>query len=372
MGIAGALLLGGCTAADGGTDAGGAVQFDDAKRAQAQANVDALTAVPTYNGPTEPLDLSLVKGKKLYMIAFDLSNDFNRRLADSFDEAAKLAGAEAVLLSSGVDSGVASSYIDQAIADGAAGIVLLSIGVEQVPSAIANAAAAGIPVITMAQTSAGSEPGEGIVNQVTVNTTQIGATQVDLAYLASGEGLNVVGYGGYVLPQDVSQLEGQKARMAELGLEDSFEMKDVNLNSFQTALPGMVQAEIVSNPKVNWALPTWDVLGTYVLPGIRSAQAEGRVQMSTWNGIPAAMELVQDGEQAGVFGVPLRWWGWATFDMLARYVAGQDVAPDAENLPVRLFTTEMLVDMEDVTDEQALYENDHVFDTYRELWGLGG
>ncbi len=372
MALTGTLMLAGCTPPDsGGTEGGSAnVEFDETARSEAQKNVDALTAVPSYNGPTEQIDMSLVKGKKLYLIAFDLSNDFNRRLADSFEEAAKLVGAEAVLLSSGIDSGVAASYIDQAVADGAAGIALLSIGVEQVPSAIQNAASAGIPIVTMAQTSAGSDPGEGIVNQVTVNTTDIGAAQVDLAYLSSGESLDVVAYGGYTLPQDVSQLAGQEARMAELGLEDAFVKNDVNLNTFQTALPGIVQSAITADPGVNWVLPTWDVLGTYVLPGIRSAQAEDRVQVSTWNGIPAAMELVQDGEQAGVFGVPLRWWGWATFDMLARYIAGQDVAPDAENLPVRLFTPEVLADIDDIGDEQSLYEDDHVFDTYRELWGL--
>lgn len=353
------------------TDQGSSdVQFDEASLKKAQESVDSWTAVPTFQGPDTPIDMTKVTGKKVYLVAYDLSNDFNKRVADAFAEAADLAGVQSVILSSGNDSALATSYINQAISDGAAGIALLSVGNEQVPTAIQAAADAGIPVITLAQTSASEDPGPGIVNQANVNSKAIGAAQIDLAYLTSGESLNAIGYGTLVLPQDASQLEGQKERIAELCESCKYTSNDVNLNTFQTDLPNTVRSAVTADSGVNWILPSWDVLGTYALAGIDQAGASSRVQVSTWNGIPAAMELVKKGDQAGTFGVPLRWWGWASFDLLARYIAGEDLEPDAAKIPARLFTEEVLADVDDLSSESALYEDDAVFDTYKELWGI--
>jgi ribose transport system substrate-binding protein len=367
-----AVLATACGSGNGGDDgapAGGEV--DEAAMAKAQAVVDEYMAAPTYEGPTTPVDLSKVRGKTVYFVAFDLSNAFNQSILDHFKEAAGLMGLKVVALSGQVNPALETQHVNQAVRDKAAAIVLLSIGSEQIPAALKNAADAGIPVITMAQRSAGEDPGENITNQVTVNTTEIGKAQVDYAFTQSDGYVNAVGYGGKSLPQDVSQWEGQEARIKEL-CPDTCEYKsnNIDLTTFQTQLPGVARAAITADKDLNWFLPTWDILGTYVLPGIEQAKATDRVRFSSWNGIPAAMELVQQGKQAATFGVPLRWWGWATADMTARYIEGQDVAPDAENLPVRLFTKELLDEIGTVDDETKLYEDAAAIDTYRKLWGL--
>lgn len=347
------------------------VKINAESMAKAKASIEALTEAPTYRGPTDPVDLSQVRGKTVYFIAFDLSNAFNKAILDHFKEAADLMGLKVVALSGQVNPALETTYVNQAVKAKAAGIVLLSIGSEQVPAALKNAAAANIPVITMAQRSAGEDPGENITNQVTVNTTDIGKAQVDLAYVMSKGYVNAVGYGGASLPQDVSQMEGQEARIQELCPDVcKYKKQNINLSNFQTQLPAIARAAITADKELNWFLPTWDILGGYLVPGIQQARAEGRVQFSAWNGIPAAMELVRDGKQAATFGVPLRWWGWASADMIARYIAGQDVAPDAENMPVRLFTKEVLDQAGTVEDESKLYNDDAVFDKYKELWGV--
>lgn len=347
------------------------VEVDPEAMAMAKANIEKLMEPPTYQGPTEPVDLSKVQGKTVYFIAFDLSNAFNKAILDHFKEAAELMGVKVVGLSGQVNPALETTYVNQAVKADAAGIVLLSIGAEQVPAALKNAAAAGIPVITMAQRSAGDDPGENIDNQVTVNTTEIGKAQVDLAFVESDGYVNGIGYGGASLPQDVSQWEGQEARINELCPDVcEYKKQNINLANFQTQLPGIARAAITADPDLNWFFPTWDILGGYLVPGIQQAGAGNRVQFSSWNGIPAAMEMVRDGKQAATFAVPLRWWGWAAADMIARYIEGQDVAPDAENMPVRLFTKEILEQAGTTEDESKLFNDEEVFDTYRELWGL--
>lgn len=347
------------------------VKVNQASMDKAKANIEALKAEPSYNGPTTPIDLSKVRGKTVYFIAFDLSNAFNETLLNNFKEAAKLMDVKVVGLNGQVNPALETTYVNQAVKAKAAAIVLLSIGAEQVSAALQNAADAGIPVITMAQHSAGDDPGKNITNQVTVSTTDIGKAQVDLAYVTSDGYVNAIGYGGASLPQDVSQMAGQEARIKELCPDVcSYKRNDVNLANFQTQLPGIARAAITGNQKLNWFFPTWDILGGYLVPGIQQAGVSKSVQFSAWNGIPAAMKLVSEGKQAATFGVPLRWWSWATLDMTARYIAGQEMEPDAENLPVRLFTKDVLDEAGSLDDESALYGDDHVFDKYKELWGV--
>jgi ribose transport system substrate-binding protein len=347
------------------------VKVDQASMDKAKANIEALKAEPAYNGPTTPIDLSKVRGKTIYFIAFDLSNAFNETLLNNFKEAAKLMDVKVVGLNGKVNAALETTYVNQAVKANAAAIVLLSVGAEQVSAALRNAADAGIPVITMAQHSAGDDPGKNITNQVTVSTTDIGKAQADLAYVTSKGYVNAIGYGGASLPQDVSQMAGQEARIKELCPEVcSYKRSDVNLANFQTQLPGIARAAITGNQKLNWFFPTWDILGGYLVPGIQQAGMSKTVQFSSWNGIPAAMKLVSEGKQAATFGVPLRWWSWATLDMAARYIAGQDVAPDAENLPVRMFTKDVLDEAGSLDDESALFGDDHAFEKYKELWSV--
>jgi ribose transport system substrate-binding protein len=369
-----ACSSGGTSSSSSGTSSSSssaAKTVDPAAMAKAQKMIADAESVPKYQGPVDPLDISKVRGKTIYFIAFDLSNAFNAALLTHFKEAAGLMGMKVVALSGQVNAALETTYVNQAVKQKAAGIVLLSVGSEQVPAALRNAAAAHIPVITMAQRSAGYAPGDNITNQSTANTNQIGAYQAAQAFVESNGDVQAQAYGSSALPQDVAQADGQKAMLAELcPVGCTYKSNDIDLGNFQQKVPNDVRAAIVSNPTLNWIFPSWDILGSYVNAGIKAASAQGKVRYSSWNGIQAAMQAVNSGDEAATFGVPLRWWGWATADMIGRYVAGQQVATDGEKLPIRMFTTDMLKGITNLNDESALYQDAFVFDTYRKLWGL--
>lgn len=338
--------------------------------ALALAGVAAAKAVPTYNGPTTPLDTSLLQGKTVYIINSLPNNAFQDTMIQNFKEATGLMGMEVVALG---DSNPAqqTAFVNQAVDAKAAGIVLLSIGDGQVSTALQNAEDAGIPVITMAQTSAGTDPGKNIDNSVNVDLVAIGKAQVDLAFVLSDGYVNGIGYGGEVLPQDVTQWQGQQERIKELCPDTcKYSSQNIDLNTFQTQLPSVATAAMVADPELNWFFPTWDILGGYLVPAIESQGKTGEVRWTAWNGIPAAMELVRDGKQTATFGAPLRWWGYATADMIGRYIAGQEVAPDAENLPFRLIDKEVLDAAGTIDDESKLYEDESVIEQYKTLWGV--
>lgn len=360
---------GGDSASPSGSDATATQGSNSDSMAKAQAGVDAAKAIPTYSGPTTPLDTTLLQGKTVYIINSLPNNAFQETMIQNFEEASGLMGMEVVALGD-ANPTQQTTFVNQAVDSGAAGIVLISIGEGQVSTALQNAADAGIPVITMAQTSAGSDPGKNISNSVNVDLVAIGKAQVDLAYVLSGGVVNAVGYGGEVLPQDVSQWQGQQERIGELCPETcSYEAQNVDLNTFQTQLPEIARAAMIANPELNWFFAAWDILGGYLVPAIEAEGKTGEVRWSAWNGIPAAMDLVRDGKQAATFAAPLRWWGYATADMIGRYIAGQEVAPDAENLPFRLIDKQIL-DEAGTNDEATLFNDEAAIEIYRELWGV--
>ncbi len=353
----------------GSTTPTGPVAPNAAALQRAKDAVAAMEAVPNYQGPTVKLDTSSVRGKTVYFIAFDLSNSFNAQILANFQEAAKLIGLNVVALSGRVNPALESQYIFQAVKQHAAGIVLLAVGHEEAPEALAAAQAAHIPVITMAQRSAGLSLDVDTNGAVTASTYHIGEVQADYAYIQSGGSIDAIGYGGASLPQDVDEWDGQQHELGVLCPNTcKYKSTNLDLQTFQAVLPNVAREAIIADPKLNWFLPDWDILGTYVLVGVKAANAQNRVKFSTWNGIPAALELVKNGDEAAEFGVPLRWWGWAAADMISRFIAGQNT-PD-ENIPVRLFTQSILQTIGSTSDESLLYQDSKVFDTYRSLWGV--
>jgi len=376
--ITGAVLLAACSSSSGGGTAStsaaaqtsAAASSTSDAMALAVAGVEAAKAMPTYNGPTTPLDTSTLKGKTVYIINSLPNNAFQDTMIQNFKEATGLMGMTVVGLG---DSNPAqqTAFVNQAVDAKAAGIVLISIGDGQVSTALKNAADAGIPVITMAQTSAGESPGKNITNSVNVNLVDIGKAQIDQAYVLSDGVVNGIGYGGEVLPQDVSQWAGQKQRISELCPDTcKYSSQNVDLNTFQTQMPTIATAAMVADPALNWFFPTWDILGGYLVPAIESQGKTGVVRWSAWNGISAATELVRDGKQTATFGAPLRWWGFATADMIGRYIAGQTVAPDAENLPFRLIDKAALDAAGTTDDESKLFNDEPVIENYKTLWGV--
>jgi ribose transport system substrate-binding protein len=70
--------------------------------------------------------------------------------------------------------------------------------------------------------------------------------------------------------------------------------QNINGPDWATKLQPAVQTAITSDSKLNYVLPTFDGMLTYVIPGIRAANATGRVHAASYNGSPDVLNLVRD------------------------------------------------------------------------------
>lgn len=338
--------------------------------AQAQEAVDAAKAPIAADGEVAELDTSGLVGKTVYVLQADASNSFVTTISDALEEANELVGVDTVVFDGQQNAANYDSLINQAISQKADAIVLINVGLE-VPSAIAAAKAAGIPLIVSGVSSASDWQFEGTAAaEVAVDTMAVGRIQADLAYTLSEGNVHAIGYGAQEFPQDVAQMKGQEAELQELCADTCTHLtRTVQLTSYQGDTPGNVRADLLANPDTNWLMPAWDFLATYANAGLRLANNPD-VQISSWNGIPIALEMVTKDELAGTIGVPLRQWGWQLADSAYRLMADADVTSVA--IPTRLLTADVLEGLSAQPTEAELYGNDAVFTQFQTAWGVAG
>jgi ribose transport system substrate-binding protein len=141
------------------------------------------------------------------------------------------------------------------------------------------------------------------------------------------------------------------------------------LAEWATALSGKAQSEVTRNPNANYFLPIFDDMAIFVTAGVRQAGATGRVKVASFNGTPAALKFVQEGD---VFvadpGQSNNWIGWHSIDQAMRGMLG--AKPSNPEIPIRFFDETNLRDV-NVDDIDALYGNPQFRDGFTQLWGVG-
>jgi ribose transport system substrate-binding protein/inositol transport system substrate-binding protein len=363
------MLLTACSSG-GDSPSGGAQDGASAEASMARATerLDEASQPVTYSGPEEPLDRAAVEGENVCIIAVDTGNQFVADISDHAADAFEQMGIEAQILNGRNDPNQYTAYIRQCIQQGVAGIMLQNIGSLQTPEGTRAAAEAGIPIITSGQIAATSEPEENVDSFVAVDTRLIGELQSDLAYRESDGDVHAVGFGLPTLVQDNEQLAGQKEELERLCPDTcSYEAQHIELGTFQTELPNMTRSSIIGKPDLTWLFPAWDILATYVIAGVKQAQVPEPPKISSYNGIESARQAVLAGDMVATFGLPLKVWGYAAADTLARLIAGQEAEP--VTLPFRMLTKETLEPLGADASEEEVYGSDETLTQYRELWG---
>jgi ribose transport system substrate-binding protein len=114
----------------------------------------------------------------------------------------------------------------------------------------------------------------------------------------------------------------------------------VNGPDWATKLQSTVQTSLTADPGINYILPTFDGMLTYVIPGIRSAGAVGKVFAASYNGSPDMLDLVRDnGIVRMIVGENPAQIAAAGLDQSLRILAGLKPSAD-EHLVLRAFTAD--------------------------------
>lgn len=130
------------------------------------------------------------------------------------------------------------------------------------------------------------------------------------------------------------------------------------------SVPRLVQQMAQRHPDFNTIYIDYDYAVPALLQGLRSVGAADKIVLGS-DGTSAAIKLIRDDAgQSATTAFALGWLGWSNVDALNRVFAGEDPAPAAEVLSVKL------IDRSVAQDLTGLWEGDVDYrDEYLRMWG---
>jgi ribose transport system substrate-binding protein len=385
--IAGGIALSGCSSSDSSSGAASAAPAATAAAsagasAAAEPTADiagAEAALAEYSGPAtwkEPgpaFDISGAKGKSVVYIPLDNSIPIFTVIYGEMEKALKEAGAVPSLCDGKGNPTQWAACISDAAGRGASVIILDSIPVASVAEAAKAAQEAGVKIIDGNNGDPEIVP-EGTDARVSFQYSLSGRLVSDWIIADSAGDANVLIIQS---PEsgNVPDLVG-KGYAGELTAKCpscKVQIADVAIADWATKLQPTVQAALAADPSINYIIPIYDGMSTYVVPAIAAAGASDRVKVATFNANLDPMKKMAAGDSIFVdVGSHNAYEGWAYADQSLRLITGN--APSVnENVPARVFTRDNVGDLQLTPEAERSGEwyGDNTYQQkYKELWGL--
>lgn len=350
--------------------AGSAAAGGDAVAA-ATAAIDAAMAVPSTEDLGAAIDVASLKGKTIYSIPIDSKLEFYQVGETAMKAIAEKAGLKYVTFPA---DGTPTSYqqgFAQAISAGAGAILLNGPLPETLAPQIADAKAAGIPVIPL-HLSDKTDPvladvpyeafapfneGAQLATQYAIKTLN-GEPVKALVIEASGTG------------PSAGMVQTIKDTLAA-GPAGSEVVAEINsqVPQWSTEIQPAVQSALLKDPSINAVIPIYDSMALFAVPGITQAAADRNIGVYSFNGTPAVMKMIKDGVVRMDAAENPDWVSYVNLDTAFRAMLGADPIAGAAG-PLRVIDSSN-VDETGNPPESGKGFGDTYQAAYQKLWGLG-
>lgn len=358
-----ALALTGC-ASGGGNEAPEAGGGSSDCIAAVQPAVDAGLEPSPLVAPTESLDLAALAGKNIWYIT-NSHNQFSTEMAGGVEEAGEAAGVKITVFDGQNSTSRYSEGINQAVAQGADGIILMAIQPAVVAEDLKAAEAAGVQVLSTLNGDPDEPVEPGTFGNFTADYTSDGRLMAQWVLADSGcTASSVVIQSSPVHVWDLAT-KGFEAATEEYCPDDcSVEVIDLDPANIANDLGNQLQTKLQTNPDIDYVIPVWDSAIPLVAPVVATA---GRpITVFAHDGITESLELIAAGQdQHGTLAMaPSAWIGWAAFDEVARAILGEP--SPGYVIPTRLVTPDNVGSgsLADVSPEYVDFQQ-----AFIEAWG---
>ncbi len=338
--------------------------------AAARAAVDAAKVVPSTEGLGEPIDVKSLAGKKIFSIPIDSKLEFYQVGEAINKQLAEEAGIEYTTFPA---DGTQTSYqqgFAQAIAAGASVILLNGPLPETLQPQIADATAAGIPVVPLhiADPSVGANPdlpyeAFGPFNKGIELATQYAIQELDgepvkaLVLIASGTG------------PSAGMLETITNTIAT-GPEGSeiVNTLDIQVPQWSTDVQPAVQSALLKDPSINAIIPIYDAFALWSAPAVTQAAPDRNIGIYSFNGTPAVMGMIKDGIVRMDSAEDPQWTAYVNMDTAYRAMLQSGPNPVSAG-PIRVIDATN-VDETGTPPEAGKGFGDEYPTAYKTMWGL--
>lgn len=342
--------------------------------AAAKAEIAKYGAIPTFTAPGPAIDVSKLKGKTVLVVQDNTIANALVEITKGIVEAGKVAGINVEVFNGQAIISTIEQGIQQGINQHVGAIIIAGVAPQLIPSSLAAANAAKIPVIgVLSGQPSMSAPGEGWGAAYYGGS---GPSYVELGRLIADTSIVNSPSSGVTAAAVVFNDPTSKA--VSTGIDQVFSTcsvchivstQDVEPQYWPTKIAGSVSSAILANPKINYVFPAVDTMGIFATAGVSQAGASGRVSVvSDDASSPGTLGLVQKGPiYTADPGYSAPWAGWEALDQAMR--AMSHMQPGNPEIPIRYFDKATLAGA-DVHHLSTLFGNAYVAG-YTKLWGLG-
>jgi ribose transport system substrate-binding protein len=339
----------------------------------AQELIDEAKEPLEFEPPGPEIDVSELRGKRILVLSVDQRVPTLAQAATVMQEAGASAGVTVDVFDARSDVSRMQQGLDQAIRQANAAI-LLGIPIALVQPGLEEAEQANVPTVSVLNNEPEEgEPGQGAGEHVYATTAPSyfkGGQLVAAKAIVDTDGeAQVAIFNTSEITPSTPVVDGMKSVLEECDACAIVDENDTPLAEWSTALTPKAISVIRQNPDVNYLLPIFDGMGIFVHAGILQAGAGDRIRVAAFNGTPAALDLVLEGDTfTGDPGQPNGWLGWHAVDQAMRGMLGTE--PGNPEIPIRFLDDDNLGDV-DVNDLDEPYGDPDYRDGFMELWGVG-
>lgn len=333
--------------------------------AEAEAAVIKFQEEENFVGPAS--SPKGVNGKNVTAITCPLEVEGCSVVADSVKEAGAHLGWNVKIVDGKGLPQASTAAMEQAIAEGTEGIVLVAVDKESVAPALPKANKAGIPIVSYADNNVAGNGPENVFAVVTLGADVLGTMIAEWVVADSNGEASVAMFNAPELSTIQQRYEASKGVFENCeGCEVAVTQEFV-LATAGTKLPLLTSNVLTSNPEADYIWDPAGALGSLQAATVDQSQARGKVKVVTFDCVKTNLEEIanETGALTACAGVGLVQSGYAIVDQMNRSFAGEPPAAKGDEQPSHL------IDATNVPDPEVGWPGQPGFEEgYLKLWGV--
>ncbi len=341
-----------------------------ADMAAAEALIQKHRAMAAFSAPGAPFDAkACMANKKIFQIPLSNTNPFNVAIAKSMADGAKAVGFKFTVWENQAKmdqwvQGMATAQAEKYdMIDLQGGIPPAALGPQ-----IKEARDKGIKVTTTHLYDV-TQPIEPIVDGSTRdNYTEAGQIMAAWAITHTGGKVNAIIIGTDEVIPTHAFVKAIEEYIDANAPGSKWKYINVSFPEWGTKIQPSVQSAIVADPTINYILPIYDNMSTFVVPALRTTNTQDKIKIATFNGSPNMLDMQRDGNIEMNVGESLGWVGLSSLDAEMRMLCDKGKVTEL-NTPLLIFDKDNVATAGVPASYEKGYGNDYV-DGFYKLWGL--
>ncbi|MDQ7911225.1 sugar ABC transporter substrate-binding protein [Phytohabitans sp. ZYX-F-186] len=365
---AAAALVAGCSTADtaGDTSSSGSGS-SSAEVSYARGQIEKYLKQPPFQAQGPAIDAKAAAGKSVFFVPNTSTIPFTLAVQKAFEQ---IAGSVGVNLTVWPSTGQTSQWvqgIEQAIAQ-KADVIVLAAPPQLLAPQLAQAAAAGIPVVVPHQYDPTMPIPANVAAVAYAPFTDAARLMADWAILQRDAAAHALVITTNESPPSKPMAEAIADEFAKHCPKCTATEINVPAADWASKMQSEVQAALLKDPGIDYVIPLFDSSSQYVASAITAAGKKGSVGIATFNNTPFVLEMLQNKNVVEMeVGESIAWIGYVTMDQALRILVGQPPLTNASS-PLRVFTGDNIGELGTPPQNEAGYTG--YVDGYRKLWGL--